>query len=121
MGGGGGRGVFKALLYYLVRDFCDNPFCNILSQFFFTCVSNFLHILVVTVHYRCLETKLMRIELSNREWTFLRLLAKARLPQFDQSSVLSAFENRASLMISVAISTISNRPCMYLHVITNID
>ena len=24
-------------------------------------------------------------------------------------------------MISVAISTISNRPCMYLHLITNID
>ena len=32
---------------------------------------------------RTLTIKLMRIELSNREWPFLRLLAMARLPRFD--------------------------------------
>ena len=29
------------------------------------------------------KSKLMRIELSNREWPFLRLLAMAQLPRFD--------------------------------------
>ena len=63
----------------------------------------------------------MRMSIANRGLMNVncRLAAnECRLPLIVDRKVI---EHRASASISDAISPISNRPCMFLHVIMNID